>query len=317
MNVILLVVGLVIAFFVIQNNNRFTKNNYPLTSSPRGEKGTIISGFKNIIDTETKVDKRRKLVNTLRTISDSDKVVLTEVVDKWSLNKNIIDPQTNKKSIEIIKDVMNTLEYFSGDKFYVKNIENIYVMKDRPGNFRTVISAFIYDIKNFHTVKIIVDVVYFENIMYVNHIDIDESGIKNVLQHYDIKYKSSGILSNYNTFDKNVETLLDNYYKERYNVIQLKPNSMVDLSGAFSFSGLKSKLLPQNTPTKSSLFCNKELPEWSTYGIQYQADEDCAFNNPSIRKYPPQPLNLPNGIVNNVDINSHSWMWDPDRGHSV
>ena len=106
-------------------------------------------------------------------------------------------------------------------------------MKDKKGNYRTVISAFIYDIKNYHTVKIIIDAVYFENILYVNHIDIDESGIKNVLQHYDIKYKSSGILSNYNNFDKNVEVLLDNYYKEKYKVIPLKHNDMVDLSNTF------------------------------------------------------------------------------------
>ena len=37
--------------------------------------------------------------------------------------------------------------------------------------------------------------------MYINHIDIDESGIKNVLQHYDIKYKSLGILTKYNNFN--------------------------------------------------------------------------------------------------------------------
>ncbi len=318
MNVILLVLVVLIMFFVIQNNSKFANNKYPIDSSPRGNDGVIVSGFQNLFDTETPKDKRKKLVNTLRQISDSDKVVLTEVVEKWSLNKNIIDPQTNAKSVEIIKEVMDSLEYFSDNKFYVKNIENVYVMKDKIGNFRTVISAFIYDIKNYHTVKIIIDVVYFENIMYINHIDIDESGIKNVLQHYDIKYKSSGILSKYNNFDVNVEALLDNYYKEKYKVISLKPTAMMDLSGTFSFTGLKEKLSPKGAPKNSPHFCNKDKLEWSTYGIQYQGnDNGCTFNNSSVRDYPAQPLNIPGGIVNNVDINPFSWLWDPDRGHTV
>ena len=69
---------IVIAFFIIQKNTKFAKNDYPLNSSPRGENGKIVSGFKNILDLDTKEDKRRKLVNVLHNISQSDKVVLTE-----------------------------------------------------------------------------------------------------------------------------------------------------------------------------------------------------------------------------------------------
>lgn len=308
MNVILLVIAIVIAFFLIQKNTKFANNTYPLNSSPRGDNGEIISGFRNIIDLETKKDKRKKLITTLKNISESDKVVLSEVTEKWSMNKNVIDPDTNKRSVNIVKEVMNTLEIFSNDKFYVKNVENVYVMKDKKGNYRTIISAFIYDIKNYHTVKIIIDAVYFENILYINHIDIDESGIKNVLQHYDIKYKSSGILSNYNNFDKNVEVLLDNYYKEKYKVIPLKHNDMVDLSNTFSFNNLKKKIMPYNTPKKSSIFCNKESTMWNSLGISNDGNEECLFNNPTVNKYPVEPLYLPNNVVNSVDINPHMWM---------
>ena len=144
----------------------------------------------------------------------SDKVILTDVEEKWSLNKNTIDIETNRKSLEIVKDVMKNIGLLSKQQFFIKNIENVYVMKDKNGNFRSIISCIIHDIQNFHTIKLIIDVVYFDNIIYINHIDIDESGIKNVLQHYDIKYKSMGILTNYNHFDQNVEVLIDNYYKQ-------------------------------------------------------------------------------------------------------
>ena len=317
MNVILLVVVILIMFFVIQNNSKFRDKDYPLNSSPRGKEGTIVTGFRNIIDTETPKEKRINLVNTLRNISNSDKVVLTEVVDKWSLNKNIIDPETNKKSVEIVKEVMETLDFFAKNQYYVKNIENVYVMKDKDGNYRTVISCFIYDIKNYHTIKIIMDVVYFDNIMYINHIDIDESGIKNVLQHYDIKYKSSGILNNYNNYDTNVEALLDNYYREKYKVVPLHRSQIVDLSGTFSFTDFKNKLMPPGAPKESPIFCNKESFDWNSYGIQRPGNENCVFNNPSIKHYPYKPLELPNGIVNNVDLNQYSWLKDPTRGHTV
>jgi len=317
MNVILLVVAIVIAFFIIQKNTKFAKNNYPINSSPRGKNGKIVSGFKNILDLDTKEEKRRNLVNVLHNISQSDKVVLTDVSEKWSMNKNVIDFDTNKRSVDILKQVMNSLEFFSTDKFYVKNVENVYVMKDKKTNYRTVISAFIYDIKNYHTVKIIIDAVFFENILYINHIDIDESGIKNVLQHYDVKYKSSGILANYNNFDQNVEALLDTYYKEKYKVIELKHNDMPDLSNTFSFNAMKEKIMPKETPKKSNIFCNKESTLWNSFGISNDGNENCLFNNPSVNKYPPEPLYLPNGVVNSVDLNQHAWMWNPDRGSSV
>lgn len=312
MNVILLVIAIVIAFFVIQNNTKFSNNNYPINSSPRGGNNNIVTGFQNIFDLETKSDKRKKLVTTLRNISESDKVVLSHVTEKWSMNKNLMDPNTNKRSVNIVKEVMNSLELFSNDKFFVKNVENVYVMKDKKGNYRTIVSAFIYDIKNYHTVKIIIDAVYFDHILYINLIDIDESGIKNVLQHYDFKYKSSGILSNYNNFDKNVEILLDNYYKEKYKVIPLEHNKMVDLSNTFSFDKITKKHKVHNSPVKSPIFCNKDSSLWNSLGISKNGKEDCIFNNPTANVYPAEPLYLPNNVVNNVvnnvDINEHMWM---------
>ena len=59
MNIILFVVGLLIAFFLIQKNTNFADKNHPLNSAPRGKNNKIISGFKNIIDTDTPRDKEK------------------------------------------------------------------------------------------------------------------------------------------------------------------------------------------------------------------------------------------------------------------
>ena len=154
--------------------------------------------------------------------------------------------------------------------------------------------------------------------MYINHIDIDESGIKNVLQHYDIKYKSQGILTKYNNFNQNVEMLIDNYYKDKYKVIPLDTTKINDLSGTFSINTFKGKIMPEGTPTrKSPLFCQKETFQWDNKGINTPTNEDCIFGNPSIKHFPNQPLDIPGGITNNVDINQFSWMKDPARGHTL
>ena len=316
MNVITLTVILLVVFFIIQKNSKFQDKDYPLNSASRGE--PFLDTFRKEFDIPTKREKRVRLIDALKNISLSDKVILTDVEEKWSLNKNTIDIETNRKSLEIVKDVMKNIGLLSKQQFFTKDIENVYVMKDKNGNFRTIISCFIHDIQNFHTIKLIIDVVYFDNIMYINHIDIDESGIKNVLQHYDIKYKSMGILTNYNQFDQNVEVLIDNYYKEKYKVIPLNTKEILDLSNTFSFTSFKKKIMPKGAPSqKSPFFCNKEKFDWDSKGINLPDDKCCTFNNPSIKHYPYEPRNIPGGIINNVDVNQYSWLKDPVRGHSV
>ena len=120
--------------------------------------------------------------------------------------------------------------------------------------------------------------------------EFDESGIKNVLQHYDIKYKSMGILSNYNQFNQDVEMLLDTYYKEKFKLIPLNTSNLLDLSDTFSYYTFKKKIMPEGAPTeKSKYFCNKESFDWDSKGINQPGTDDCTFNNPSIRHYPNEP----------------------------
>ena len=101
----------------------------------------------------------------MKNISKSDKVTITNIEERWTLNKTTIDSETKKRAVDIIKDVMDNIGWFSDHQFFVRDIENIYVMKDKDDNFRTIISCFIHDVKNFNTVKLIIDVVYFDNIL--------------------------------------------------------------------------------------------------------------------------------------------------------
>ena len=153
MNVVILTVILLVVFFIIQKNSKFQDKDYPLNSASRDE--SFLNTFRKEFDIPTKREKRVRLIDALKNISLSDKVILTDVEEKWSLNKNTIDIETNRKSLEIVKDVMKNIGLLSKQQFFIKNIENVYVMKDKNGNFRTIISCFIHDIQNFHTIQII------------------------------------------------------------------------------------------------------------------------------------------------------------------
>ena len=166
MNVILLTLFLLTVFFIIQKNSKFQGNNYPLKGGSNG--GGVLKNIKNTLNLKTTKEKRIELITSLKNISTSDKVTISNVEDKWSLNKNTIDPETKKKAVNIIKDVMENIGWFSDNKFFVRDIENIYVMKDKNENFRSIISSFIHDIKNFHTIKLIIDVVSFDRLTHEN-----------------------------------------------------------------------------------------------------------------------------------------------------
>ena len=92
---------------------------------------------------------------------------------------------------------------------------------------------------------------------------------------------------------------------------------MMDLSDTFSFTQLKDSILKGVVSQESPIFCDKEKFDWDSNGINLPDNECCTFNNPTIRHYPKEPMNIPGGITNNVDINQYSWLKDPTRGHTV
>ena len=270
MNFIIIMVFLGILAFLLNNNEN--KNS--------------ISPKLPVVQEEKKTDDERFL-EALTNVSAADKVILKNVTEKWSLNKYIIDDKINDKLTKIAKDVINKTGINSGNHFHIKSIDHVYIMKDKDKNFRAIMSFFVHDVRNFHTIKIILDIVSINKIIYINHIDIDESGIKNVIKNYDIRLNSHGILSNYNMFDEDTRILLDNYYRT-------------------------------NVPTKDSpMFCDKYSFDWDSSSTLLKNNKDCSIQNPSIRSYPNTPYFAPGVVTNNVDQNKYDWLYEIDRGHTL
>jgi hypothetical protein len=247
--------------------------------------------------------KENNLIEALTNISSADKVTLKNIKEKFSLNKKVIDQKLNQKLLEIVKKVINGVGLASENKYYIKTIENVYIMKDENGDFRAILSCFMYDINNYYTIKIILDIVSVNKIIFINHIDIDESGIKNVLKNYDIKINSRGILSNYNMFDEDTRELLDDYYRSNYKIVELsKEDYTTNRANFFTLDQLVLNYLPANVPVeKSPSFCEGNPRD----------NKNCIFRNSSYQPYPNFPYNAPSVITNNVDENQYTWLLGP------
>ena len=82
-------------------------------------------------------------------------------------------------------------------------------MKDEFNNLRFIVDTFIHDVKNFYTIRLSVDIVIHNGVTYINYLDIDESAVNNILNKYDVKYQAQGILSKYNMFKEDSESILN------------------------------------------------------------------------------------------------------------
>jgi len=251
-----------------------------------------------------------RLIKLLNNISSADKVILKNVTEKWSLNKNLIDNNLKQKVTDIIKKILNGINEISEEEFFMESIDNLYLMKDKDGNFRCIVNAFMYDVYNYHTIKIVFDITSIRGIEYINMIDIDQSSLNNILNRYDVRWKSQGILTKYNMFDEDVQKLLDNHYEGNHRVIPMSNDELTpDVSGTFNINQLTKMYLPGNVPVKDSpMFCRKTKFAWDSRSIPISTDNECVMDQTSIQKYPNTPYNAPGVVTRAVDENSFSWM---------
>lgn len=287
-----------VIFFVL---NKLTEKNINIIS-PGGK--TIPS-------------ERNSLVKLLNDISSGDKVILKNVTEKWSLNKDTIDEELKSEITGLIREVLETIKGMTNYNFFINNIENLYVMKDNDGNFRCILNCFIYEVQKFYTIKLVMDFVSYNEEIYINFIDIDESSINNIINKYDIRWKGSGILSNYDMFDENTIHMLDNYYNSNYEIVYLNNKDInIDKTTLFTFNQLKNNYLPSNAPNDegSPHFCKKNNKDWDYKGIQTQSCKNCLVNDNSYQGVPNIPIQGPGVVTNNPDNNKHMWLFSPSMG---
>jgi len=307
MNTLIIIVGVLIVlyyFYTINENNKTIE----ITS--------MIGELKDEDESDIVSSKKNKLTKLFNDISSADKVSLKNVTEKWSMNKDTMEVQLNEKMTDIIKIVISKIGGISSKEFYVKEIDNMYVMKDDDGNYRCILNCFIYDVKGYYTNKLIMDIVSIDGTIYLNFIDIDESSSNNILNTYDIRWDSQGILADYDMFDENVQVRLDNYYNSKYKILYLDNETIdKDLSGTYTLDQLVQFHLPANIPNEDSpMFCDKYSDTWDKDGVS-DIINNCLYNNRSSSPYPNTPYNAPGVISQRSDENVYAWIKDPARGN--
>ena len=217
------------------------------------------SFFEKKVQNNSFVKPEHNLFHLLSNISLSDKVVLKNIKEKWSLTKQTIDSELNEKIVNLIKKILMSLKNISNIDFYIKEINNVYIMKDNYNDFRCIVNSDIYDVNNYYTIKLVLDFTSIDNTIYLNYLDIDHSSLNNLLNKYDIRWKSQGILSQYNMFDEDVQKLLDNHYDKKYNLVKLDRNDYTkNTMNTFTLDQLTNNYLPVGTPTINSPMFGKK-----------------------------------------------------------
>jgi hypothetical protein len=237
-------------------------------------------------------DPEHSLLYTLNNIDLSEKVTLGDIKDQWSVTKDTIDANLNQKIVRFIMDTIDTLGLFMKKDYYLHTIENIYVMKDTADNFRLVGDAFLQDIKSFYSVRITFDFLKFDDIVYINYVDVDESSVNNIMDRYNVKWNSQGILSGYNAFNKDIVQLLDNHYKSNSNVISLNKDTR-DSALEKTLRIVQVPSQPNKPSIEFPMFCKKNTNRWGYEGSSLPTIQKCMFHNPYYAIYPNQPYFAP------------------------
>ena len=168
MTLIFLIIILLTVLFIIKRTS--TTKDVDLNKDTVVEEENI---FLNVEDTS--------LSNVMNNISRGDKLILLNVSEKWSVTKDTISHELNSKVMNIINNILKSISEITGNLYYSKTIENMYVMKDMSNNYRCILNSFIYDVNNYFTIKLILDIVSVDEEVYINFIDLDVSSNDNIL----------------------------------------------------------------------------------------------------------------------------------------
>ena len=317
---IILILGLLIFFYLLQI------------------KHTNLAGYNLNLKTDLNptnigfVKPEHRLLKVLNTVSAGSKIKIDGKLNAYIYNKNTIDKSVEDRLSAIIKKMISTINLLTENNYYIKQIENVYGLISRNGNQRYFIDFFIYDIKNFYTVRCISDIVIVDKEIYINYLNVQTGSNPTILNKYDIKFNDTGILFDGNMFKENIDGLFDSFYKNSFEVISIPETSLeysnIDLTSVVSMNSMRNLYYPSSISPetindlekkdlsgyvemylpnsqiniKSPQFCEKYKVEWNNYGIPNLSDnkdKNCYVHDNSMEATINRPINPP-GLLNNM-----------------
>ena len=336
---IVLVLGLILFFYLLQIKHT-TLSGYDLKLNNNTNPTDI--GF---------VKPEHRLLKVLNTISAGSKIKLDGKLVAYIYNKNTIEKSVEDRLSVILKNLIGSVNLLSQNDYYIKQIENVYGLINKNGNQRYFIDFFIYDIKNFYTIRCISDIVIIDKEIYINYLNVQTGSNPTILNNYDVKFNDTGILFDGNMFKENIDALFDSFYRNSFEVISIPETSLeysnVDLTSVISMnsirnlyypssispqtvkelekkdlSGYVEMYLPQNQINiKSPQFCEKYKIEWDSYGIPNLSDnkdKNCYVHDNSMAPTINRPINPP-GLFNDQrgSANQYDFLLDRPISNSL
>ena len=334
---------LIIIFVLLVASNNYILNNDKKIYSLNGDIKPINEDFGFI-------KPEHRLLNIFTNISSGSKIKLEGKCNQYIDNKNTISKDLNDKLIFLLKDTIHSVNILSKNEYFMKKIENVYSLIDNKSNQRYIIDFFIYDTKNYYTIRLISDIVILDNDVYINYLNIQSGSNSAILDKYDIKHNSSGILFDADMFHDNLSDIFDNYYKNNFKVIGVSDTSLEynkeDLTSVYTLNSLKNiyfpssvsnssikdlekkdlsgyleMYLPENqNQIKSPAFCDKYKLSWDKYGVQNENiidDKNCYLNNNQTMNEINQPWSGPGVIYERASNDEYKWLKDPAIGNII
>lgn len=286
------------------------------------------------------VKPEHRLLKILSSISSGYKMVLRGKCNKFIYNKHTISTELKDKLTFLIQDVISSLNHISQQEYYMKTLENVYSMLDSKGNQRYLMDFFIYDVKNYYTIRLIADIVIVDHEIYINYLNVQSGSNNRLLDKYDVKFNSIGILFDSDMFHQDIIKTFDSYYSSSFEVIGVSDSSLEynkeDLNGVLTMNSLRNAYLPSTISPetyqelnnkglsgyldmylpenqnliKSPEFCNKYKIEWDSYGIT-DKNEDCYFNNTQTSSKINEPWSGPGVMYERSSQDQYKWLKDP------
>lgn len=307
----------------------------------------IKTNYQNKIENIGFIKPEHRLFKVLNSISGGSKIKLQGNLNKFIYNKNTISTDLNDRLNFLLKDIITSLNNISRNDFYIKKLENVYISVDQLKNQRYIIDFFIYDIKNYYTIRLISDIVIIDEEIYINYLNVYTASGGTLINKYDIKFNSSGILFDSDMFNDDIIKIFDNYYSSKFKVIGIDSTDLEytrkDLSSVLTFNSLKNSYLPSNISNetikdldkkdlsgylemylpenqnmiKSNEFCNKYSIQWDSYGIEKNNNEKCIRNNNQTTTEFNQPWFGPGIMYDRSSNDAYKWLKDPARKNLI
>jgi hypothetical protein len=194
----------------------FTKNKSQLSPNPSRSESKQVQ-------LEKFVNPLYNIRQGLKNYSNYNKVVLKGQCKQDYYSNDILTEDQKKLIQNVVKYILQDVSNISSennDNFNINNngiynfkeINRVLVETNLMGK-RYIVDTFVYDIKHFHSVRIMLDFVIIGDDVYLNNVQLYDGANNNLMNRFDsISGAGVGILYSTDQFQENWVTMMNNSY---------------------------------------------------------------------------------------------------------